>query len=89
MKPSPSSSLSLAPQPADAKASAERSPAKKRQQWVLQTQDGQFACLAGLSCALTPFVEKAQKWDERDNQQLKAAFWTVQLGQPMTATPLS
>lgn len=74
---------------ATTKPGAERTKAMKAIRWVLQTEDGQLATLLkGGICFVTKVVEEAQVFDGRDNEELKARFWSIQLGVKVVATIL-
>lgn len=65
--------------------------ALKAIRWVLACSDGPegYAVLNGEhSCCLTGYVESAIKFDGRDNEVVKAAFWSRQLGRKMVPTLL-
>lgn len=65
-----------------------RTKALKGIRWVMECPDG-YAMLDGLQCALTTDPDRAQVYDGRDNEKMKLAFWSQQLGTPLTVSFLS
>lgn len=68
----------------------ERNKALRAVRWVLQSPQGLFGALNAKTaeCFLTDYPEKAQVFDGRDNEALKATFWSKQLGLKLVATIL-
>lgn len=67
------------------KEGPQRTKALKAIRWVLACSDGPevYGCLYGYKCGLTQHVDNAQVFDGRDNDELKAKFWSAQLGRKM------
>lgn len=62
-----------------------RTKALKAIRWVLACAEGEegYAILNGTECCLTSYIDSAIKFDGRDNEELKAKFWSLQLGRKM------
>jgi hypothetical protein len=49
--------------------------------WVLASEKG-FAALAGIKCIIVPDISDAQVFDGRDNETMKARFYSAILKMP-------
>lgn len=60
-----------------------RNEALKAIQWRMRADNGQYAGMVGVHCALVP-MDQAQVFDGRDNEVIKLAFYQSALGCPLS-----